>query len=161
VRRIDGSEEDFSCAKFHKGAARCRSDEVRLAFREAVEADVEAFRRLARRVGEGEAEAGEELRCGISGCQITIGSDEWDVDHQDPPSFAQIVNEFLDDRQMAKADVEVSKQAGDVQPRLADDQLRREFRQLHKERARLRVVLKSEHRRMNQAQQRTAARQEK
>lgn len=52
MRRIDGSEEDFSCAKLHKGAARCRSGEVRLAFREAVEADVEAFRRLARRVGE-------------------------------------------------------------------------------------------------------------
>lgn len=71
-----------------------------------------------------EAEAGEELLCGISGRQITIGSDEWDVDHQDPPSFAQIVNEFLDDRQMAKADVEVRKRAG-VKPRLADDQLRR------------------------------------
>jgi hypothetical protein len=153
VRRIDGTEEDFSCTKLHKGAARCRSDEVRLAFREAVEADVEAFRQQARR-------AGEELRCGISGRPIAIESDEWDIDHQDPPSFAQIVNEFLAEREMDKAEVAVVKSPGEVKPRLADDQLRRAFREVHEERARLRVVLKAEHRRMNQVQQRSAARQE-
>jgi len=167
IERVDGSSTDFSfldaIARIGRPAndndaptppSTSRRDFVRAA-RAAIREQVEMFRTAAQL---GTDDRYGRVRCAVSNQLLPI--DECDVDHEAPWDFKSIVEAFLSERNIYIPNVPIAGYSdGETERRFLDNALAGDFARYHLERASLRIVARSIHRRISaEARRREAAR---
>lgn len=135
LRRIDGSETDFSVEMCLRNTPESRIMKFKAACRTAIKSEIIAFKEkfFAQQ---------HSAKCPITGETITKQTAH--VDHAHPWTFEQIVMAFINEKQIDVDTVKINgiQQDSVLENSMEDTQLERQFIEYHNQRAKLRVISK-------------------